>query len=231
MSADARRGRLCRDLQLDAFLHRRAASYGPRRPTTAWAASPAARLRPVGAEARHPGLREAFFADRRLWCGRGLYARTFAGLVPVKVVDGRTIGDGDASKRPVIESLRGLYKTLVTLAHADRHRRMSIATDQIRREDRANGGRYSYRFADGSEAEMIYVNDRPDIAIITHTYTPLQHRGQGVAGQIVAHAVADFRRDNRKVVPSCWFARQEFSTHPEWAELVSEDKTFKGHLL
>jgi branched-chain amino acid aminotransferase len=37
---------------------------------------------------------------------------TFAGLVPVKVVDGRTIGDASAPKRPVMERMRGLYKTL-----------------------------------------------------------------------------------------------------------------------
>jgi predicted GNAT family acetyltransferase len=97
---------------------------------------------------------------------------------------------------------------------------MNTAPDQIRKEDRANGGRYSHRFTDGSEAELIYVADEADVAIITHTYTPPQHRGQGVAAQLVSRAVADFRRDGRKVVPSCWFARQEFSAHPEWSDLL-----------
>jgi predicted GNAT family acetyltransferase len=97
---------------------------------------------------------------------------------------------------------------------------MNISLDQIRKEDRANGGRYSYRFPDGSEAELIYVVDRPDVAIITHTYTPPQHRGQGTAAALVAGAVADFRSEDRKVVPSCWFARQAFSAHPEWSDLL-----------
>jgi predicted GNAT family acetyltransferase len=95
---------------------------------------------------------------------------------------------------------------------------MNIAPDDIRKEQRINGGRYSYRFSDGSEAEMIYVADQPEVAIIAHTYTPPRHRGQGIAAQLVALAVSDFRREHRKVVPSCWFARQEFSKHPEWSD-------------
>jgi len=98
---------------------------------------------------------------------------------------------------------------------------MSIAAKDIRREDRANGGRYSFRFADGSEAEMIYVSEKPDVAIVTHTYTPPEHRGQGVAAALVARAVADFRAERRTVIPSCWFARQEFSAHPEWSDLLA----------
>jgi predicted GNAT family acetyltransferase len=97
---------------------------------------------------------------------------------------------------------------------------MTVAAQEISKEERPNGGRYFHRFADGTEAEMIYVLDQPDVAIITHTYTPPRHRGQGVAAAIVARGVADFRRENRKVVPSCWFARQEFSAHPEWSDLL-----------
>ena len=98
---------------------------------------------------------------------------------------------------------------------------MSIPAEAIRREDRLNGGRYSFAFGDGSEAEMIYVADGPDSAIITHTYTPPQHRGQGTAAALVARAVADFRAEGRKVTPSCWFARQEFRSHPEWSDLLA----------
>ncbi len=39
---------------------------------------------------------------------------TFAGLVPVRSVDGRTIGEGDAPARPVMERLRTLYKALTS---------------------------------------------------------------------------------------------------------------------
>jgi predicted GNAT family acetyltransferase len=92
---------------------------------------------------------------------------------------------------------------------------------EIRRESRANGGRYFHVFPDGSEAELIFVSDAAEAAIITHTYTPPQHRGQGVAAALVARAAADFRQEGRKVIPSCWFARQEFRAHPEWTDLLA----------
>jgi predicted GNAT family acetyltransferase len=100
---------------------------------------------------------------------------------------------------------------------------MSVASKDVHKESRPNGGRYFHRFEDGSEAEMIYVADGGDVAIITHTYTPPQHRGQGVAAALVARAVSDFRAEGRKVIPSCWFARQEFSAHPEWSDLLAHE--------
>lgn len=98
---------------------------------------------------------------------------------------------------------------------------MSISSDVIRKEARPNGGRYSYAFPDGEEAELIFIADGPGLAIITHTYTPPQHRGRGTAAALVAKAVADFRAEGRKVMPSCWFARHEFDAHPEWSDLLA----------
>ena len=45
---------------------------------------------------------------------------------------------------------------------------MSLSHEDIRKEDRPNGGRYVLPFPDGSEAEMIYVADGADTVIITH---------------------------------------------------------------
>jgi predicted GNAT family acetyltransferase len=97
---------------------------------------------------------------------------------------------------------------------------MTIDPENIRRELRSGHGRYSYRFADGSEAELVYIEQRPGIVTITRTETPPQHRGQGVAATLVARAAADFRRDGRKVIPACWFARQQFREHPDWTDLL-----------
>jgi predicted GNAT family acetyltransferase len=97
---------------------------------------------------------------------------------------------------------------------------MKVDSASIRFEGGAEYGRYSYAFSDGSEAEMDYVARRPGVVVITHTETPPQHRGQGVAASLVAKAVADFRADGRKVIPACWFARQQFREHPDWADLL-----------
>ena len=55
---------------------------------------------------------------------------------------------------------------------------------------------------------------------ITHTYTPPQHRGQGIAAALVGRAVEDFRAAGKKVIPACSFAREQFDEHPEWADLL-----------
>jgi predicted GNAT family acetyltransferase len=100
---------------------------------------------------------------------------------------------------------------------------MSEAND-IRLETRANRGRYVRTMPDGTEAEMTFVEDRPGVVIILHTYTPPQYRGQGIAATLVARAAADFRAGGRKVVPACWFARQELEAHPEWADLLEDGR-------
>jgi|SRR5687768_2287227 len=97
---------------------------------------------------------------------------------------------------------------------------MHIDPASIRFQGGSGHGRYSYAFLDGSEAEMDYVEREPGVVIITHTETPPQHRGQGVAASLVARAVADFRAEGRKVIPACWFARQQFREHPDWADLL-----------
>jgi predicted GNAT family acetyltransferase len=67
---------------------------------------------------------------------------------------------------------------------------------------------------------MSYVERTPGVVTITHTYTPSQHRGQGVAAIIVGRAIEDFRAGGKKVIPACWFARQQFDEHREWSDLL-----------
>jgi predicted GNAT family acetyltransferase len=97
---------------------------------------------------------------------------------------------------------------------------MTIDANAVQLESGSGHGRYFYAFSDGSEAELNYVENRPGIVTITHTYTPPKHRGQGTAAALVARAVSDFRAGGQKVIPACSFARQEFRAHPDWADLL-----------
>jgi predicted GNAT family acetyltransferase len=99
---------------------------------------------------------------------------------------------------------------------------MTIDASAIRLKRDSGHGRYSYAFPDGAEAEMSYAERQPGIVAITHTYTPSQHRGKGTAAALVARAVADFRDEGLKVVPACWFAREQFEEHPEWRDLLAD---------
>jgi predicted GNAT family acetyltransferase len=35
--------------------------------------------------------------------------------------------------------------------------------------------------------------------------------------------VEDFRAAGKRVIPACWFARQQFQEHPDWADLLTRD--------
>ena len=97
---------------------------------------------------------------------------------------------------------------------------MSVDPGSIRLEASGGGGRYSLSFDDGSEAQLNYVQRQPGVVVITYTGTPVQHRGQGVAAVLVARAVKDFRAAGQKVIPACWYAREQFRHNPDWAALI-----------
>lgn len=97
---------------------------------------------------------------------------------------------------------------------------MSIDTETVRLEETGSAGRYVVGFPDGSEAELAFVRQGPGVVTITHTGTPPQHRGKGVAAALVERAVADFRAGGQKVIPACSYAREQFAAHPDWADLL-----------
>ena len=96
---------------------------------------------------------------------------------------------------------------------------MTLKPNIVRQESRS-GGRYVRALPDGTEADLTYIEMTPGVVTITHTGTPRQHRGQGIAATLVARAVDDFRAEGKKVIPACWFAREQFGEHPEWSELL-----------
>jgi predicted GNAT family acetyltransferase len=64
----------------------------------------------------------------------------------------------------------------------------------------------------------------PDYVVLHHTHTAPQHRGQGVAEQLVAGVLDDLRREGCKVVPSCWYVAQFIDDHPAYQDLLYEDE-------
>ena len=97
---------------------------------------------------------------------------------------------------------------------------MSIDPGQVRLAKSPSGGRYSYPFDDGSAAELDFIEQGPGVVAITHTETPPQHRGQGIAAVLVRRAVQDFQAAGQKVIPACGFAREQFREHEEWSDLL-----------
>ena len=99
---------------------------------------------------------------------------------------------------------------------------MSIDTTAIQHEKTARGGRYVYRFEDGAEAVLDYVNQSPRVVAMTHTGTPPHHRNKGAAEAIVRRAVAEARESGTKIIPVCSYVAALFARNADWADLRAD---------
>jgi uncharacterized protein len=90
----------------------------------------------------------------------------------------------------------------------------------IERREGETKGRYVVRL-DGAEAEMTYSRAGAGLVIIDHTHVPEALRGRGIGEAMVARGVEDARREGKKVVPLCPYARAQIMKHPEWQDVLS----------
>jgi uncharacterized protein len=90
----------------------------------------------------------------------------------------------------------------------------------IEREEGETKGRYVIRL-DGSQAEMTYSRAGAGLIIIDHTEVPQALRGRGIGKALVARSVEDARREGKKIVPLCPYAKAQIMKHPEWQDVLS----------
>ncbi len=78
------------------------------------------------------------------------------------------------------------------------------------------------RFELDVEGGIAFANYRlvPSAVIITHTETPRELRGHGVASELVRGALELIRADGLKVVAGCGFVVDYLNKHPEFADLA-----------
>lgn len=80
--------------------------------------------------------------------------------------------------------------------------------------------RFYVNDASGNQvAEIVFVPTGDDLAIIEHTEVDPSLKGQGVGKKLVAKVVERMRRENRKIIPLCPFAKHEFDKTPEYADI------------
>ncbi|HXI88297.1 MAG TPA: GNAT family N-acetyltransferase [Parvularculaceae bacterium] len=90
--------------------------------------------------------------------------------------------------------------------------------EDIRLRETATGGRYSLTTKAG-EAELVYHLDDAGRMVITHTYSPPEARGRGVALRLVERVVEDARARKMKIVPQCPYVAKVFERRQEWSAL------------
>lgn len=59
-----------------------------------------------------------------------------------------------------------------------------------------------------------------DVMTINHTFVQPEYRGQGIAEELVAEAVAIARENAYRVVPICPFAKKEFARKTAYQDLL-----------
>ncbi|HIW64672.1 MAG TPA: N-acetyltransferase [Candidatus Alistipes intestinipullorum] len=79
--------------------------------------------------------------------------------------------------------------------------------------------RYEFRLDGG----IAYVEYEPDGGIyrLTHTIVPPRFEGQGIAAELVAATLEEFRRRDEMIVPQCSYIVRYIERHPEWQALVA----------
>lgn len=79
------------------------------------------------------------------------------------------------------------------------------------------------RFELDVEGKTAFANYRltPQAVIITHTETPAELRGRGVASELVQGALELIRNDGRKVIAGCSFVVDYLRRHPEYQDLAA----------
>ena len=89
----------------------------------------------------------------------------------------------------------------------------------IEREETPSGGRYVIRL-DGHEAEMTYSKAGDGIIIIDHTGVPSELGGRGIGKMLVQRGVEDARKEGKKIVPLCPYAKAQIEKHKDWQDVL-----------
>jgi predicted GNAT family acetyltransferase len=92
--------------------------------------------------------------------------------------------------------------------------------DEIRHEPAGHKGAFVWRRDGEKLAEMTY-SVAGSRVIIDHTDVDDRLRGQGAGKQLVAAAVEWARKENRKLMPLCPFARSVFDKTRDYADVLA----------
>lgn len=100
---------------------------------------------------------------------------------------------------------------------------MAEETAEGAREMRVRDDRFEL-LLDGEVAALLEFRDDGDVRAITHTETSPEHRGQGLAGELVASALADLHVRGKQLLPYCSYVQAYVREHPEEVALVPAER-------
>ncbi|EOH92143.1 GNAT family acetyltransferase [Enterococcus haemoperoxidus ATCC BAA-382] len=68
--------------------------------------------------------------------------------------------------------------------------------------------------------EMTWSDAGTEMMIIDHTFVDPAYRGQKLAEKLVYNGVEKARREGKKIIPLCPFAKKEFDSKPEYGDVL-----------
>jgi uncharacterized protein len=89
--------------------------------------------------------------------------------------------------------------------------------------DKADAQRYEFHIDDKLAAVEDYELTNDTISL-NHTEAQPDFKGQGVAEEFVIALLNDARQRNLKVIPECSYVAKLINEHPEFKDLVPEDR-------
>jgi uncharacterized protein len=77
---------------------------------------------------------------------------------------------------------------------------------------------------DGEVAGFISYQRSKDAVAFMHTEVEDKFEGQGIGGKLVSGALGMVREEGKSVLPFCQFTRSYIEKHPDFLDLVPEDR-------
>lgn len=82
--------------------------------------------------------------------------------------------------------------------------------------------RFVLKDGDKEIGEMTWSEAGETRLIIDHTFVDPAYRGQGLAEKLLAKGVEKARKEQKKIIPLCPFAKKEFERKPEYADVWNQ---------
>lgn len=101
---------------------------------------------------------------------------------------------------------------------------MAAMDTEITIADARESSRYEARDAAGHLMGFVDYKLSQSVIAFLHAETLPEFRGRGVAGKIAAKSLDDARDTGLRVKPACPFYQDYLQDHPEYADLVDEQK-------
>ncbi|MBM7649835.1 putative GNAT family acetyltransferase [Bacillus ectoiniformans] len=71
-------------------------------------------------------------------------------------------------------------------------------------------------------AELTYTKVHENVIDVNHTYVSDQLRGQGIAAKLLQSAVDYARKEGKKILPTCTYAKSKLENNEQYQDILAD---------